>query len=55
MFDPRRVPTAQSWTSSPVPGSTLANKPVFILTYGLKMLKRATIVGEITAGPRKPR
>jgi hypothetical protein len=62
MFDPRRVPTPQSWTSSPVPGSKLANKPVFILTssttisaaeqftYDLKMLKRATIVGETTAG-----
>ncbi len=62
MFDPRRVPTPQSWTSSPVPGSKLANKAVFILTssttisaaeqftYDLKMLKRATIVGETTAG-----
>jgi hypothetical protein len=62
MFDPRRVPTPQSWTSSPVPGSKLASKPVFILTspatisaaeqftYDLKMLKRATIVGETTAG-----
>jgi hypothetical protein len=62
MFDPRRVPTPQSWTSSPVPGSKLTNKPVFILTsattisaaeqftYDLKMLKRATIVGENTAG-----
>jgi hypothetical protein len=62
VFDPRRVPTARSWTSSPVPGSTLANKPVYILTssttisaaeqftYDLKMLKRATIVGEVTAG-----
>jgi hypothetical protein len=62
MFDPRRIPTPQSWTSSPVPGSKLANKPVFILTssttisaaeqftYDLKMLKRATIVGETTAG-----
>lgn len=62
MFDPRRVPRAQSWTSSPVPGSKLPNKPVFILTshttisaaeqftYDLKMLKRATIVGETTAG-----
>jgi hypothetical protein len=62
MFDPRRVPTPQSWTASPVPGSKLANKPVFILTssttisaaeqftYDLKMLKRATIVGETTAG-----
>jgi hypothetical protein len=62
LFDPRRVPTSQSWTSSPVPGSEVANKPVFILTssttvsaaeqftYDLKMLKRATIVGETTAG-----
>jgi hypothetical protein len=62
MFDPRRIPTRQSWTSSPVDGSKLANKPVFILTssmtisaaeqftYDLKMLKRATVVGETTAG-----
>jgi hypothetical protein len=62
LFDPRRVPTPRSWTSSPVPGSKLANKPVYILTssttisaaeqftYNLKMLKRATIVGEVTAG-----
>jgi hypothetical protein len=62
MFDPRRIPSARSWTSSPVPGSKLADKPVYILTspttisaaeqftYDLKMLKRATIVGEVTAG-----
>jgi hypothetical protein len=62
MFDPRRVPTTRSWTASPVPGSKLTNKPVYILTssttisaaeqftYDLKMLKRATIVGEVTAG-----
>ena len=62
MFDPRRVPTPQSWRSSPVSGSRLVNKPVYILTshttisgpeqftYDLKMLKRATIVGEVTAG-----
>jgi hypothetical protein len=62
VFGPRRVPTPQSWTSSPVSGSRLANKPVYILTssttisgaeqftYDLKMLKRATIVGEVTAG-----
>jgi C-terminal processing protease CtpA/Prc len=62
LFDPRRVPTPRSWTSSPVPGSKLVNKPVYILTssttisaaeqftYNLKMLKRATIVGEVTAG-----
>jgi hypothetical protein len=62
MFDPRRVPTSRSWTSSPVPGSKLVTKPVYILTssttisaaeqftYDLKMLKRATVVGEVTAG-----
>ena len=62
MFDPRRVPTPQSWTSSPVAGGKLANKPVYILTssttisaaeqftYDLKMLKRATVIGEVTAG-----
>jgi hypothetical protein len=62
LFDPRRVPTPRSWTSSPVAGSKLSNKPVYILTssttisaaeqftYDLKMLKRATIVGEVTAG-----
>jgi C-terminal processing protease CtpA/Prc len=62
LFDPRRVPTPQSWTSSPVRGSKLSNKPVYILTspttisaaeqftYDLKMLRRATIIGEVTAG-----
>jgi hypothetical protein len=62
LFDPRRLPSQQSWTSSPVAGSRLADKPVYILTshttisaaeqftYNMKMLKRATIVGEVTAG-----
>lgn len=52
----------QSWTVSPVPGNRLADKPVYVLTsartfsaaeafsYDLKMLKRATLVGETTAG-----
>lgn len=54
--------TLQSWTLSPVEGNQLANKPAFVLTsaetfsggeefaYDLKMLKRATVVGETTAG-----
>jgi hypothetical protein len=54
--------TLQSWTLSPVPGNNLANKPVYVLTsastfsgaeefaYDLNLLKRATIVGETTAG-----
>jgi C-terminal processing protease CtpA/Prc len=52
----------QSWTLAPIPGNKLADKPVFILTssttfsaaeafsYDLKMLKRATLVGETTSG-----
>jgi len=54
--------TEQSWTLSPVPGNKLADKPAFVLTshttfsaaegfsYDLKMLKRATLVGETTSG-----
>ena len=62
MYCPVENTTAESWTHSPVPGNKLANKPVYILTsprtisaaeeftYDLKMLKRATLVGETTAG-----
>lgn len=54
--------TEQSWTLPPVPGNRLSDKPVFVLTspvtfsaaeafaYDLKMLKRATLVGETTSG-----
>jgi hypothetical protein len=54
--------TEQSWTLPPVPGNRLADKPAFVLTsrstfsaaegfsYDLKMLKRATLVGETTSG-----
>jgi Peptidase family S41/N-terminal domain of Peptidase_S41 in eukaryotic IRBP len=54
--------TEQSWTLKPIPGNKLADKPVFVLTssrtfsaaeafsYDLKMLKRATLVGETTSG-----
>ncbi len=60
-YNPRESTTEQSWTRSPVPGSELAGKPVFVLTsartasgaeqfsYDLKMLKRATLIGETTA------
>jgi hypothetical protein len=62
LYDPRphsRVPTH---TASPITGSSLADKPVYVLTsrrttsaaeyfvYNLKMLKRVTLVGERTAG-----
>jgi hypothetical protein len=62
MYSPRENTSARSWTRSPVPGNRLADKPVFILTshstasaaehfsYDLKMLKRATLVGETTGG-----
>lgn len=62
MYSPRENTTPQSWTRSPVPENKLADKPVYILTssltfsaaehfsYDLKMLKRATLVGETTGG-----
>jgi len=62
MYSPRGTPTVDSWTKSPVPGNQLANKPVYVLTsaatwsgaeqfsYDLKMLKRATLIGETTRG-----
>lgn len=62
MYNPRENTTEQSWTHSPVPGNILAHTPVYILTssrtfsgaehfsYDLKMLKRATLVGETTGG-----
>jgi hypothetical protein len=62
LYNPRENTTQQSWTQSPVPGNRLADKPVYILTssrtfsgaeqfcYNLKMLKRATLVGETTGG-----
>lgn len=54
--------TLQSWTLSPVIGNKLADKPAFVLisadtfsgaeefSYDLKMMRRATLVGETTAG-----
>jgi len=62
MYNPREAPREGLWTRSPVAGSKLANKPVYVLTsgttwsaaeqfcYDLKMLKRATLVGEKTGG-----
>ena len=62
MYSPRGAPTEASWTRSPVPGNKLADKPVYVLTssttwsgaeqfsYDLKMLNRATLVGETTRG-----
>jgi hypothetical protein len=62
MYNPRENTTQECWTRSPVQGNRLADKPVYILTsgltssaaehfsYDLKMLKRATLVGETTGG-----
>jgi C-terminal processing protease CtpA/Prc len=62
MYSPREAPTERLWTRSPVAGNRLADKPVYVLTsgttwsgaeqfsYDLKMLKRATLVGEKTRG-----
>jgi hypothetical protein len=60
--NPNARSAAQSRTHSPVRSSRLGNKPVYILTssltidgaeqfaYNLKMLKRATVIGERTRG-----
>jgi C-terminal processing protease CtpA/Prc len=62
MYNPREAPKEKSWTQSPVAGNLLADKPAYVLTsastwsgaqqfsYDLKMLKRATLVGETTRG-----
>jgi len=62
MYNPRENTTTKCWTRSPVPGNRLADKPAYILTsgstfsgaehfsYDLKVLKRATLVGETTGG-----
>ena len=58
--------TTEYWTRPVVPGASLPDTPVFILTskntisaaedfsYNLKALKRATIAGETTAGAAHP-
>jgi hypothetical protein len=62
LYNPRENTTQRSWTQSPVPGNRLSHKQVYVLTsartfsgaeqfcYNLKMLKRATLVGETTGG-----
>jgi len=61
-YDRSQNSTEESWTLPPVPGNRLADEPAFVLTssttfsaaeafsYDLKMLKRATLVGETTSG-----
>lgn len=62
MYDPRPNSPVPARTASPISGNALVDKPVYVLTssrtqsaaeyfvYNVKMLKRATIVGETTAG-----
>ena len=62
MYDPRPDSPVPTRTLSPVAGNKLADKTIYVLTssrtqsaaeyfaYNLKMLKRATLVGETTAG-----
>jgi len=66
LYNRKEDSTTQFWTLPYVPGKTLAGKPVFLLTssrtfsgaeefsYNLKMLKRATIIGETTGGGAHP-
>ena len=65
MYAPRTDLTQHYWTE-PMPGNRLANKPAYVLTsastfsgaeefsYDLKMLKRATLIGETTGGGAHP-
>lgn len=62
LWNPRENSAGNMWTHSPMAGSGLANKPIWVLTsprtysaaeqfaYNLKMLHRATLVGETTGG-----
>jgi C-terminal processing protease CtpA/Prc len=66
IYDRRENTTQQFWTKSPVSGNALADKRAYVLTssttfsgaeefaYDLKMLKRATLVGETTTGGAHP-
>jgi retinol-binding protein 3 len=66
LYNRKEDSTSQFWTLPYVPGPTLAGKPVYLLTssrtfsgaeefsYNLKMLKRATIIGETTGGGAHP-
>jgi hypothetical protein len=62
LYNPREDTSRESWTQSPVSGNRLADKQAYVLVsgrtasaaeqfcYNLKMLHRATLVGETTRG-----
>jgi C-terminal processing protease CtpA/Prc len=62
IYDRRQNSTEQVWTFPHLPGKKLTGKPLFVLTstrtfsageqfsYDLKVLKRATLIGETRAG-----
>lgn len=66
IYERKANKTTKYWTKPDVPGKKYAKQPVFVLTsnqtfsgaedfaYGLKSLKRATIVGETTGGGAHP-
>jgi C-terminal processing protease CtpA/Prc len=66
LYNRKEDSISQFWTLPYVSGPTLAGKPVYLLTsnrtfsgaeefsYNLKMLKRATIIGETTGGGAHP-
>ena len=66
LYDRKEDKTTQYWTLPYVPGTSLAGKPVYVLTAhrtfsgaeeftnDLKTQKRATIVGEVTGGGAHP-
>lgn len=66
IYERKENKTTQYWTKPAVPGKKLTKQPVYVLTstrtfsaaedftYGLKNLKRATIVGETTGGGAHP-
>ncbi|MBO8157566.1 MAG: S41 family peptidase [Bacillaceae bacterium] len=66
IYDRLEDKTEQYWTLSYVPGKRYTEKPIYILTssktfsageefaYNLKHLKRATVIGEVTAGGANP-
>ena len=66
IYDRRQNSTEQLWTFPHLPGKKFTGKPIFVLTssrtssvgeqfsYDLKMLKRATLIGETTGGGAHP-